>query len=91
MIEDLETYDGGQPTKYRPPWFRRRRRSLSWPGSKSAGLLFEVNYKSYFILVLHYFICYYKLICIVMPLFILQDSGFVIMTNAFLLSTGNEG
>lgn len=43
MIEDLETYDGGQSTKYRPPWFRRRRRSLSWPGSKSAGLLFEVN------------------------------------------------
>lgn len=59
VIEDLETYDGGQPTKYRPPWFRRRRRSLSWPGSKSAGLIFE-------------------------------DSGFVIMTNALLLSTGNE-
>lgn len=45
MIEDLETYDGGQSTKYRPPWFRRRRRSLSWPGSKSAGLLFEVYFK----------------------------------------------
>ncbi|XP_055932294.1 CD109 antigen-like isoform X3 [Argiope bruennichi] len=41
VIEDLETYDGGQMTKYNPPWYRRRRkRSLSWPGSRSAGLIF---------------------------------------------------
>ncbi|GFT73842.1 CD109 antigen [Nephila pilipes] len=40
VIEDLETYDGGQMTKYNPPWYRRRKRSLSWPGSKSAGLIF---------------------------------------------------
>ncbi|KFM80556.1 CD109 antigen, partial [Stegodyphus mimosarum] len=41
VVEDLETYDGGQVTKYRPPWYRRRRkRSLSWPGSKSAGFIF---------------------------------------------------
>ncbi|XP_054716193.1 CD109 antigen-like [Uloborus diversus] len=59
VIKDLETYDGGQSTKYNPPWYRRRKRSLSWPGSKSAGLLFS-------------------------------DSGAVVMTNALLLSTGNE-
>ncbi|XP_035230525.1 CD109 antigen-like, partial [Stegodyphus dumicola] len=41
VVEDLETYDGGQLTKYRPPWYRRRKkRSLSWPGSKSAGFIF---------------------------------------------------
>lgn len=40
VIEELETYDGGQETKHRPPWYRRRKRSLSWPGSKSSDLIF---------------------------------------------------
>ncbi|XP_071036540.1 thioester-containing protein 1 allele R1 [Parasteatoda tepidariorum] len=41
VIKELNTYDNGQPAKYNPPWYRRRRRSLSWLGSKSAGLTFK--------------------------------------------------
>lgn len=65
VIEDLETYDGGQITKYRPPWYRRRKRSLSWPGSKSAGLIFEVSSHEYKVLcVCMYHFIIYTFLCI---------------------------
>lgn len=41
VIEELETYDGGKQLKEIPPWYRRRKRSLWWTGSVSAGKIFE--------------------------------------------------
>ncbi|RWS07950.1 CD109 antigen-like protein, partial [Dinothrombium tinctorium] len=41
VIDELETYDGGKTNKI-PQWYgRRKKRSFWWPGSTSAGEVFE--------------------------------------------------
>jgi len=42
VVKELETYDGGKSSNDMYPWYRRRRkRSLWWPGSVSAGEIFQ--------------------------------------------------
>ncbi|XP_077503862.1 CD109 antigen-like isoform X3 [Amblyomma americanum] len=41
VIEELESFDSGKKAKLWPPWYRRRRRSLWWPGSTTAHDLFK--------------------------------------------------
>ena len=41
VIKELETYDGGRGNDVLPPWYKRRKRSLWWPGSVSAGEVFQ--------------------------------------------------
>lgn len=41
VIKELETYDGGRSPDIFPPWYKRRKRSLWWPGSVSAGEIFQ--------------------------------------------------
>lgn len=42
VIEELETYDSGNKNKNMPPWYRRRKRSIWWPGSTTSGRLQSV-------------------------------------------------
>lgn len=41
IIEELESFDSGKKAKLWPQWYRRRRRSLWWPGSATAHDLFK--------------------------------------------------
>ncbi|XP_064467079.1 CD109 antigen-like isoform X2 [Ornithodoros turicata] len=41
VIDELESFDSGKRAKMWPPWYRRRRRSLWWPGSSTANDLFK--------------------------------------------------
>lgn len=41
VIEELESFDSGKKAKLWPQWYRRRRRSLWWPGSTTAHDLFK--------------------------------------------------
>ncbi|KAG0433503.1 hypothetical protein HPB47_019855, partial [Ixodes persulcatus] len=41
VIEELESFDSGKQARVWPPWYRRRRRSLWWPGSTTAHDLFK--------------------------------------------------
>lgn len=41
VIQELESYDGGRNQDIMTPWGGRKKRSLWWPGSVSAGEIFQ--------------------------------------------------
>lgn len=41
VIKELESYDGGRSQEIMSPWGGRKKRSLWWPGSVSAGEIFQ--------------------------------------------------
>ena len=41
VIQELESYDGGRNQDFMTPWGGRKKRSLWWPGSVSAGEIFQ--------------------------------------------------